>query len=404
MQTSLTEVFRATPEGQEAERILRTCVHCGFCTATCPTYQLLGDELDGPRGRIYLMKRVLEGHPATRITQEHLDRCLTCRACETACPSEVQYSRLLDIGRSVVEERVERPLGERVARYLLRRVVPYPRRFAQVLRLARWLRPLLPHRLRGVVTPKEAAVGAWPCGKHERKMLLFDGCVQPVLAPAINMAAARVLDRLGIESVRVQKAGCCGAISHHLTATEEAKQFMRRNIDAWWPYVQQGIEAIVITASGCAPLVKDYADLLRQDPNYAAKANAVSKLAKDIAEVVSIEDVSRLAPADWVPQRVAFHSPCTLVHAQGLHGRVGSLLRDLKIPLVPVDDAHSCCGSAGTYSLLQPALSMRLLDRKIKALEAHQPQLIATANIGCYAHLRQGASVPVRHWIEMLDG
>ncbi|MGH8657497.1 MAG: glycolate oxidase subunit GlcF [Gammaproteobacteria bacterium] len=404
MQTLLAEVFRATPEGQEAERILRKCVHCGFCTAACPTYQLLGDELDGPRGRIYLMKRVLEGHPATQTTQQHLDRCLTCRACETACPSGVQYSRLLDIGRSVVEEQVRRPPGERAARYLLRRVVPYPRRFAHLLRLARWLRPLLPHRLRGVVTPKEAIVGLWPASRHQRKMLLLDGCVQPVLAPAINRAAARVLDRLGIELIRIPKAGCCGAISHHLAAAEEAKQFMRRNIDAWWPYVAQGIESIVITASGCTPMVKDYADLLRQDPNYAARANTVSKLAKDIAEVVSIEDLSKLAPSAWVPQRVAFHSPCTLTHAQGLHGRVESLLRALKIPLVPVEDAQTCCGSAGTYSLLQSDLSMRLLQQKIKALEAHQPQLIVTANIGCYGHIRQAASVPVRHWIELLDG
>ncbi|MEW6612943.1 glycolate oxidase subunit GlcF [Thermithiobacillus tepidarius DSM 3134] len=401
MQTQLTDHFKQTPAGQEAESILRACVHCGFCTATCPTYQLLGDELDGPRGRIYLIKQVLEGATPSRKTQSHLDRCLTCRACESTCPSGVQYGRLADIGRELVEERVARPWRERLLRQALRRVIPYPRRFTPLLRFGQWFRPLLPTRLRAAVPPRQDP-GPWPAPRHARRMLVLDGCAQPGLAPNINAAAARVLDRLGISLLRAPGAGCCGAVSYHLAAHDEGLDFMRRNIDAWWPAVESGAEAIVMTASGCGALVKEYGHLLRHDPAYAAKAARISALTRDIGEILTAEDLTPLqVPAG--PRRIAFHAPCTLQHGQKLPNLVEDILTRAGFELTPVPDAHLCCGSAGTYSILQPDLSRQLRDDKLAALQAGAPALIATANIGCLTHLQGGTDMAVRHWIELLD-
>ncbi len=402
MQTSLADFVRETPQGREADRILRSCVHCGFCTATCPTYQLLGDELDGPRGRIYLMKQVLEGQAVSRKTQRHLDRCLTCRSCETTCPSGVRYGRLLDIGREVVEERVSRPLPERVMRRLLRAVLPHRGRFEALLRLGRAARPLLPGALRRLV-PVAAPAGEWPQVRHARRVLMLEGCVQPGLAPQINAATARVLDRLGISVIRTAKAGCCGAVSHHLSATEEAKAFMRRNVDAWWPHVETGAEAIVVNASGCGVVVKDYGHLLADDPAYAERAARIAGLAVDIGELLAREGVERLQSVGARGRRVAFHAPCTLQHGQKLPGEVERLLTEAGFELTAVPDAHLCCGSAGTYSVLQRALSERLRDNKVAALQSGGPAVIATANIGCLHHLQAGAEVPVVHWIELLD-
>ncbi len=402
MYTSLHERFAQSAEGQEAADILQACVHCGFCTATCPTYQLLGDELDGPRGRIYLMKEVLEGAEPTRKTQSHLDRCLTCRACETTCPSGVRYGRLLDIGRVEVEKQVRRPFAERAMRRLLRGIVPYPRRFGPLLRLGQFARPLLPAALRKNVPPRQHA-RPWPQRpEHGRRMLVLDGCVQPAAAPNTNAAAARVLARLGVELVRVRGAGCCGAVSHHLSAHDEALDFMRRNIDAWWPEIEAGAEAVVMTASGCGSMVRDYGALLRDDPGYAHKAARVSELTLDLSEVLAREDLSTFAGIG-AGRRVAYHSPCSLQHGQQVRGFAEAALRNAGFELTPVPDSHLCCGSAGTYSILQKELSQQLLSNKLEALQHATPDVIATANIGCQLHLATGASIPVRHWIELLD-
>ena len=408
MQTNLAEFIRDTPEGRESEAILRKCTHCGMCTATCPTYQLLSDELDGPRGRIYLMKQVLEGAAPTAKTQLHLDRCLTCRACETTCPTGVRYGRLVDIGRHVVEERVPRGMLESILRRTLRAVIPHSGLFSGLLALGRLARPLLPAALKRKVPAPPPDAGPWPVTSHARKMLVLEGCAQPGLSPATNAAAARVLDRLGITLVRAAGAGCCGAVTYHLNAQQDALDYMRRNIDAWWPHIQQGAEAVVITASGCGVMVKDYGHALDRDPVYADKARRVSELSKDISEVIVAEKEKLPAPsrqpsAASRQRRIAFHAPCSLQHGLKLKGEVEPLLATLGYELTTVPDSHLCCGSAGTYSILQPELSKRLLDNKIAALESGGPTAILTANIGCQAHLQGATALPVRHWIEALD-
>jgi glycolate oxidase iron-sulfur subunit len=408
METSLAAFIKDTPEGAEAENILRKCVHCGFCTATCPTYQLLGDELDGPRGRIYLIKQVLEGAAATAKTQLHLDRCLTCRSCETTCPSGVHYSRLLDIGRAEVEKQVGRDAAAAAARVVLRKVVPRAALFGALLKLGQLARPLLPAALKQKVPARTAPAKPWPHPQHARRMLVLEGCAQPSLSPATNAAAARVLDRLGITLVRASGAGCCGAVSFHLNAQDEALRAMRRNIDAWWPHIESGAEKIIITASGCGVMVKDYAHALAHDAAYADKAKRVSELACDISDVIIAEKAALkklLTPhTERLTQKIAFHSPCTLQHGLKKQGTVEALLTELGFELTPVPDSHLCCGSSGTYSILQPALSNQLRDNKIAALAQGAPHAILTANIGCQSHLQGATALPVRHWIEALDG
>ena len=407
MQTNLVSALRDTDAGREADRILRSCVHCGFCTATCPTYQLLGDELDGPRGRIYQIKALLEGEAPTRAVQLHLDRCLTCLNCMTTCPSGVQYDRLLATGRDIVEAQVARPFTQRLLRQALRRVLPYPARFVPLLRLGQAVKPLLPRALKAKL-PAAGRIGPLPQRRHPRRVILLQGCVEPALTPAAVGAAIRVLDAAGIEVIRAG-GGCCGAISEHLAAHDEARAFMRRNIDAWWPHLAPDAPAapaaIVATASGCGAMVKDYGYHLRGDPDYASKAARVSALARDPAEVLTAQDLARL-PSPFArgwPRRIAFHPPCTLQHGQRLMGRVEALLREAGFELTPVRDAHSCCGSAGTYSILQAGLSEQLRARKLDALEQGAPALIATANVGCQTHLAAAAAVPVVHWLELFD-
>jgi glycolate oxidase iron-sulfur subunit len=404
MQTELSAEFRDTTEGREADAILRSCVHCGFCTATCPTYQLLGDELDGPRGRIYLIKQVLEGDPVTTKTQVHLDRCLTCRNCETTCPSGVQYGRLLDIGRAIVERKVGRTPSETAQRWSLRRALLSGSLFTAAVSSARLLKGLLPREL-GDRIPVASRAGAWPAPRHARRLLLMEGCVQPALKPNIDAATARVFDRIGISALRVAGGGCCGALSHHLSADDEARSIVRRNIDAWWPHVEQGVEAIVVTASGCGVMVKDYGHFMARDDAYAAKARRIADIARDPIEIVTAEwpRIAPLVAMDQGPQRVAFHPPCTLAHGMKIRGQVEEILQALGHSLVPVADAHTCCGSAGTYSVLQPKLAGQLKANKLRSLEASRPNVIATANIGCMTHLESGTRTPVRHWVELLD-
>jgi glycolate dehydrogenase iron-sulfur subunit len=417
MKTNLAEFIRNTPEGREADSILRACVHCGFCTATCPTYQLLGDELDGPRGRIYLIKELLEGYTVTAKTQLHLDRCLTCRACETTCPSGVQYGRLVDIGRKIVEKRVGRSFIESLKRAALRAVIPNPELFGPLFRVGQFLRPLLPGALKRKVPKAAARDTVWPEPSHRRRMLVLDGCVQPSLAPDINPATACVLDRLGISLVKAEAAGCCGAVTFHLSHQEDALDYMRRNIDAWWPHIEAGTEAVVITASGCGTMVKEYGHLLARDPAYAEKAKRISDLTRDISEVIyaereELEKVlgsplaprpSALAPESATKPRIAFHSPCSLQHGLQILGKVEALLTAAGFELTSVPDSHLCCGSAGTYSILQPELSQKLLKNKVNSLESGKPALLVTANIGCLTHIQSATALPVRHWIELLD-
>ena len=401
MQTNLSEQAKRLPRAAEAESILRSCVHCGFCTATCPTYQLLGDELDGPRGRIYLIKQVLEGQEVTAKTQLHLDRCLTCRNCETTCPSGVQYHNLLDIGRAVVEQQVSRPLGERLLRQGLRAVVPRPSLFKALTRTGQMFRPLLPATLQNKLPRQSVSAKPRPQTQHPRRVLMLEGCVQPALSPNTNAAAARVLDRLGISVTPAREAGCCGAVDYHLNAQDKGLERARRNIDAWWPAIEAGAEAIVQTASGCGAFVRDYGHLLENDPSYAAKAQRVSELALDLVEVLSGEALENLGIHG--DRRLAFHCPCTLQHAQKLGGAVESVLTRLGFSLTSVPDSHLCCGSAGTYSLTQPELSRQLRDNKLNALESGKPEVIVTANIGCQTHLDGAGRTPVRHWIELVE-
>lgn len=401
METHLSEQAKLLPRAAEAESILRSCVHCGFCNATCPTYQLLGDELDGPRGRIYLIKQVLEGAPVTAKTQLHLDRCLTCRNCETTCPSGVDYHNLLDIGRAVVDEAVPRPLSQRLLRESLRAVVPRPALFKALTQTGQLLRPLLPATLKNKLPRQVHPAKPRPSVQHARRVLLLEGCVQPSLSPNTNAATARVLDRLGISVTAAREAGCCGAVDYHLNAQEQGLERARRNIDAWWPALEAGAEAIVQTASGCGAFVKDYGHLLEQDSAYAAKAKRVSELAKDLVEVLRDEPLEGLGVQG--DQRLAFHCPCTLQHAQQLDGAVEGVLSRLGFQLTAVADGHLCCGSAGTYSITQPELSRQLRDNKLDALERGKPEVIVTANIGCQTHLDGAGRTPVRHWIEVVE-
>jgi len=410
MQTQLAAEFQDTREGREAEAIVRKCVHCGFCLATCPTYQLLGSELDSPRGRIYLIKQVLEGAPVTRKTQLHLDRCLTCLNCETTCPSGVAYGRLVDIGRRIVDERVERPRSERLARSVLANGLTSPW-FGPALALGRMLRPLLPAVLEDKVPARSGAQARrWPQREHPRKVLLLLGCVQPAMRPNINSATARVLDAAGIQTLAADGAGCCGALRTHLGDVAGGLAGARRNIDAWWPLVQgltsQGkVEAIVTNASACGLAVKQYAQALALDAEYADKAARVSELARDLGELLP-GLVPALAPRlrSARPRKLAYHPPCTLQHGQRLSGQVESALRALgfEVGLAPVE-SHLCCGSAGTYSVLQPELSARLRERKLAQLGAVGAEVIVSANIGCIQHLQGGTATPVRHWVEVLD-
>ena len=418
MQTNLADFIKDTPEGKEADTILRSCVHCGFCNATCPTYQLLGDELDGPRGRIYLIKQMLEGQAVTRRTQVHLDRCLSCRSCETTCPSGVNYHRLLDIGRNVIEQRVARSIAEKATRFLLCQALPQPLIFKPAVKLGQWMRPLLPVVLADKVPAQSSGVSKpYPASQssaRNRRMIALAGCVQPVLTPNTNAAAVRILAKLGIELFEPAGAGCCGALRYHLNAQEQALDDMRRVIDAWWPHIegnQSGnVEAIVMTASGCGAHVREYGELLKHDPAYAEKASRISAQTLDVSEVLAAEqgrlgELLQLAGKTSVSEKrkIAFHSPCTLQHGQKIRGVVESLLVAAGYELTMVADSHFCCGSAGTYSITQPELSGRLRKNKLAALGAGSAEVFVTANIGCQTHLQSGTATPVRHWIELID-
>lgn len=401
MKLTLHDSLTGAPWAKEAEGIIEKCVHCGFCNATCPTYLERSDERDGPRGRIYLVKQFLENGSVTGKSVRHFDRCLTCRSCETTCPSSVNYGRLIDLARDAAESQVHRPWHYQLLRWVLLKILPYRRRFGPLLRLGQWLRPLLPEVIAREI-PAPQKVTPQQASPLPRTMLLLGGCAQASATPRTNIAASKVLARLGVTLIDPPEAGCCGAASYHLSAHQQARDFARRNIDAWWPGIEQGAEAIVITASGCGTSVKDYGHLLKDDPEYASRATRVSELAKDLSEVLACEDLSKLQSKPY-DKRLAIHCPCSLQHGQQLPGALHSVFNTLGIEGAVTADNHLCCGAAGTYTILQPTLSRKLRDNKLSSLMASSPQEIVTANVGCQIHLAAGTTVPVKHWVEVLD-
>lgn len=405
MQTQILPALKETIAGAEADAILRQCVHCGMCNATCPTYQLLGDELDGPRGRIYLIKQVLEGKTATNKTQSHLDRCLGCRSCETTCPSGVQYHRLLEIGRAMVEQQVGRSIVSTVKRSILKQGLSNPRLFQLALNVGRQTKSILPKSLAQKIPDRPSAeLLTSPSATHNKKVLMLAGCVQPALAPEITAAAIRVLDACGVQTVMVEQAGCCGAIALHLSDAERACEQARRNIDAWWPFIAQGVEAILMTASGCGLMVQEYDQLLREDANYADKAKLVSQKALDLSQYLS-GFRGRLIElyGGKIEEKITWHAPCTLQHGMKAGVVVEDLLRDLGAEVKTCGQAHVCCGSAGTYSITQAPISLQLRDQKLSDLERCGGDRIVSANMACQMHLQSGTSTPVQHWIMLID-
>ena len=396
MRTNFPETLLATDAGQRANEILRSCVHCGFCNATCPTYQLTGDELDGPRGRIYLIRDLLEEEADAKRTTMHLDRCLTCRACETTCPSGVAYGELAEIARNTIGTKRKGLNG--LLRTFVQWLVPDASRLRLMSRLGALVRPMIPHRLRKHV-PKKIGQGTKPNDVHGRKVLLLDGCAQQVSSGSTNSHLVTLLDAAGIGVLLTPYEGCCGALDLHLGDESKAVERVKANIDAIYPYLED-CEAIISTASGCGVTVKDYGRLLTGDPVYAEKAIAVAEATQDVVEYVERLQEVFVKRADI--DRIAWHPPCSLQHGMQITGAVESLLTNVGYELVPVKDQHLCCGSAGTYSILQPRMSNALGDRKMDALLAHHPDVIATANVGCESHLAHRTGTPVLHWIELL--
>lgn len=401
MHVELHPEYAASEQGRQASTLISACVHCGFCLATCPTYLDTRDERDSPRGRIYLIKQLLETGQASEQTHRHLDSCLSCRSCETTCPSGVEYGQLLDIGRGLMEQKAPRPAARRGLRWLLRKGLSRPSLFAWSLRLGQLLRPLLPIKLRKQVPVRQPA-SKTALGAHHRRMLLLAGCVQQAATPGTNTAAQCVFDRLGISLQPVARAGCCGAVNYHLAAHEDGLDDMRRNIDAWWPQIEAGAEAIVSSATGCGSMLADYGRLLAGDPAYAARAQRVSELSKDIGEVLLQEDLGKLS-AGKDKRKIAVQTPCSLQHGLKQPNLITNILQQAGFELAATQDDHLCCGSAGTYSILQAKMSRRLRDKKLKALGGDLPDLIATGNVGCQLHLQAAAHIPVVHWIELLD-
>lgn len=403
MKTEIHPRLIDLPLVQEADAILRKCVHCGFCTATCPTYQLLGDELDGPRGRIYLIKNLLEQDEIDHKSAQHLDRCLTCRACETTCPSGVEYGRLLDIGKQFAAERSEAPFKRRLLSWLLRAVVPRRSIFQPLLRLGQVFRSLLPGALKSHVPPRQSV-------RHDTqsepgaRILLLSGCVQASATPNVVASLQRILKAMGQGSELVSE-GCCGALDYHLAAHDAGLARMRQVIDLVYPRLG-GVDAIVSSATGCGVTIQDYPEALKYDPDYAAKAQAVADKLVDpveLLESLSLETLSlQSEPLDFGEREIAVHTPCSMQHGLGLNGRVEALLKRWGLSLVTHKEGHLCCGSAGTYSILQPELSTSLRDRKLANLEAGKPAAIVTANVGCQLHLQSGTETPVMHWLELV--